>query len=307
MTDLLQIDKLNFSFEKGQAVLKDISLSMREGEILVLLGASGCGKTTLLNCIAGLETPASGSIKIRETNLFENGRSIKTEQRPVGVVFQGNALFPHLNVSENIRFGLNKKSKSEQERILSDMLELIDLQAEAQRMPHELSGGQQQRVAIARSLARDPELLLMDEPFSDLDEGLKARLRTDLLNLLRQANRAAIIVTHDSRDAMALADRVAVMKDGNILQIGTPEELYHTANSDEVKRHFGPHVDLEGKVLRPEELVLSKTAGQKGTVLSCRFMGGHYLLEIETENGNLQLDSPQTEAIGNTVFFQERT
>ncbi len=208
----------------------EVSLELKRGEILGLLGPSGCGKTTLLRMIAGFEKPTAGFITIGGRIVAGNGFWVEPEKRNTGMVFQDYALFPHLNVEENIAFGLKtKKSRLSRAAIrerVSEILQLVGLKGLERRYPHQLSGGQQQRVALARALAPQPELILLDEPLSNLDVQVRERLRHEIRLILKQSNTAAIFVTHDQEEAMAIADKIGVMEQGKLLQLGTPEEIY---------------------------------------------------------------------------------
>ncbi|MBN6078023.1 ABC transporter ATP-binding protein [Aggregatibacter actinomycetemcomitans] len=225
---LLQIDHLNKYF--GQThVLHDISLQLNSGEILFLLGPSGCGKTTLLRAIAGFEQPDNGEIRLKERLIFGANCNVPTQQRHLGYVVQEGVLFPHLNVYRNIAYGLGSgKGNSPKERARIEQVMLLTGIVElAERFPHQLSGGQQQRVALARAIAPNPELILLDEPFSALDEHLRQKIRHDMLQALRQSGTSAIFVTHDRDEALRYADKIAVIQDGRILQIADPRTLYH--------------------------------------------------------------------------------
>jgi iron(III) transport system ATP-binding protein len=212
MMNIVEISKLCFSFAKKQpAVINDFSFSIREGEIVGILGSSGSGKSTLLRLIAGLELPSSGSIKIAQQLVVSDKIFIQPEDREVGMVFQDYALFPHMNVMDNILFGLSKLSKRERQSRLKEMLELVHLEGFEKRYPHELSGGQQQRVALARALAPKPTVLLMDEPFSNLDADLKESIREELHSILKMANMTCVIVSHDHKDIEAICDRSIVL------------------------------------------------------------------------------------------------
>lgn len=224
---LLSIKNLNKSFQQ-QRVLQDISLDLHAGEILFLLGASGCGKTTLLRAIAGFEEPDQGEIWLKGQLVFGENQNIPTQQRHLGYVVQEGVLFPHLTVYRNIAYGLgNGKGKTEEEYSrIHHVMTLTGVQELAQRYPHQLSGGQQQRVALARALAPNPELILFDEPFSALDEHLRQQIRHDMLKALRKSGASAIFVTHDRDEALRYADRIAIIQQGKILQIDTPRTLY---------------------------------------------------------------------------------
>lgn len=214
----LSIEKLRAGYRADAPVLNDVSLEMAQGEALVVLGPSGCGKTTLLRCIAGLERPIAGSIRMEGAPLSDGDVFIAPEMRPIGFVFQGLALFPHLTVKGNVAFGLREVSRSERDERVKEELELVGIADLAGRYPHELSGGQQQRAAIARSLVRRPRLMLMDEPFSDLDPANRARLRTEVMRILREHHASVIMVTHDREDAFHVADRIAEMDRGRIVR-----------------------------------------------------------------------------------------
>ncbi|MNH95261.1 Fe(3+) ions import ATP-binding protein FbpC [compost metagenome] len=207
-----EMTHVSFHYGKGsESVLRDFSMQLDQGEVVGILGQSGCGKSTLLRLISGLEEPASGRIVINGTTMVDERVFVQPEVRGVGMVFQDYALFPHLTVSQNITFGLHRLSKAERTERLQAMLELVQLKGLEKRYPHELSGGQQQRVAFARALAPEPAILLMDEPFSNLDADLKGKIREELRQLLRAANITSILVTHDKEDAVAICDRIVHM------------------------------------------------------------------------------------------------
>jgi iron(III) transport system ATP-binding protein len=223
---LLHIDQLAFSHGARQ-VLNAVSLDVSAGETLVVIGPSGCGKTTLLRCIAGLERPSNGSIALDGEVISSSAANVPPEERSIGFVFQGLALFPHLTVKGNVAFGLNNVPRAERDARVADELTSVDLAGLGDRYPHQLSGGQQQRVAIARSLVRRPKLMLMDEPFSDLDPRTRAQVRTEVLRILRAHGTTAIIVTHDREDAFHVADRIAEMDQGRIVRIA-PADVFRT-------------------------------------------------------------------------------
>ena len=218
-------------------VLRDFNVQVRQGEILALLGPSGCGKTTALRAIAGFAQPESGAIRIAGEAMHEDGRSVPPEKRRVGMVFQEGALFPHLTVEQNIAYGLSR-SEDKPERV-GDVVRMTGLEGLEQRMPYELSGGQQQRVALARALAPRPELLLLDEPFSNLDPGLREQVRRDVVDILRAGGVTAVFVTHDQEEAMYVGDTIAVMNQGRIEQQGTPQEIFHHPRSKFVAEFIG--------------------------------------------------------------------
>lgn len=205
----VQIRNLTFNYKNSEeAVLKDFNLDIMQGEVISILGKSGSGKSTLLRLIAGLEKPNKGSIIIDKKIMADQNTFLFPEERGVGMVFQDYALFPHFNVEKNIMYGLHSFSKSEQSKRLKEVLELVNLTEFATRYPHELSGGQQQRVALARALAPKPSVLLLDEPFSNLDAGLKTKIRGELGKIIRQSGITSIFVTHDLEDSEAIADKV---------------------------------------------------------------------------------------------------
>lgn len=245
--NILSIQNLSKKYSQNQVLaVKDFSLAIKKGEIVAITGESGCGKTTLLRLIAGLEIPDEGTITIHNQIVADKTTWIKPEKRHVGMVFQDYALFPHLNIKENIAFGLNRtKNKAE---IIHDILALVGLQDYENRYPHELSGGQQQRVALARALAPQPALLLLDEPFSNLDEMLKEQVREDLLRIIRQTATTTLLVTHDVKDALAIADRIAVMQQGKLQQCSYPKDIYEYPVNTYVARFFGKMNVLGGTI-----------------------------------------------------------
>lgn len=218
MNALLRIKQLEVALD-GSPILHGINLDLEEGEVLIIVGSSGCGKTTLLRAIAGLERPTNGSIEIDGAVISDLKQFTPPQQRPIGMVFQGLALFPHLTVGQNVGFGLNKLPRSEREVRVKAEIKSVGLEGLERRYPHQLSGGQQQRVAIARSLVLRPRVLLMDEPFSDLDSSTRAEVRTEVLRILHEHGTAAIIVSHDKEDAYHLGDRIAVMDKGRMVRI----------------------------------------------------------------------------------------
>jgi iron(III) transport system ATP-binding protein len=223
----------------AETVIEDLSLSVREGEILTMLGPSGCGKTTTLRLIAGLDRPDSGVIRLNGEPVSGEGRFVAPEERGVGVVFQEFALFPHLTAAENVAFGLKDAPAEETDARVRELLELVGLEAQTDSYPDELSGGQQQRVALARSLAPEPEILLLDEPFSNLDVDLRVAMREEVRDIIKEAGVTAISVTHDQEEAMSISDRVAVVNDGRIEQVGDPEVVFQHPESRFVAGFLG--------------------------------------------------------------------
>ena len=224
------------SFGDVKAVV-DLNLRLAHGQILCLLGPSGCGKTTTLRLIAGFDTPDTGSIHIGDRMVSGPGANENPEKRRVGMVFQEGALFPHLTVEQNVAFGL-KKGK-ERRLTVAEALQMVSLEGYEKRYPHQLSGGQQQRVALARALAPSPDLLMMDEPFSSLDAGLRGQLRKEVRAILKERGATVVCVTHDQEEALQLADRVAVMNQGRIEQIGSPEQVFNNPDTRFAAEFFG--------------------------------------------------------------------
>ena len=228
-TAVLQLDSVTRQFDRAMTpAVCSVTLTLYDGEILGLLGPSGCGKTTLLRLIAGFEQPQAGSIYLAH-RLVAGGEWVPPEQRGIGMVFQDYALFPHLNVGKNVAFGLRQRktmqSSAIQQRV-HDVLDLVGLASMEHRFPHQLSGGQQQRVALARALAPYPKMVLLDEPLSNLDAKVRLQLRQELRDIIKAAGASGIFVTHDQEEALSICDRVAVMREGHIEQIGSPENLY---------------------------------------------------------------------------------
>lgn len=242
MDDLIQCNKITKSYS-GQPILYDVSFSLKKGEHLTIVGPSGCGKSTLLRCLAGLESIDNGDIKL-------NGKSItstRSEKRSIVLMFQDSLLFPHLSVIKNITYGLKRKKIPRKDRINEglQMLEKVKLTRWKDAYPHELSGGQKQRVSLARALVLKPDLLLLDEPFSSLDASLRESLRGEVKEILRDENITSLFITHDRDEAIELADRLAVMNDGRLIQQGTPYDVVTYPSSLESARIIGEGLSLE--------------------------------------------------------------
>ncbi|OIN92445.1 MAG: ABC transporter ATP-binding protein [Comamonadaceae bacterium CG1_02_60_18] len=235
-------------------VIDGLSLALHQGEIGCLLGASGCGKTTALRCIAGFEAIDGGEICIAGQSVSATGRFVPAQERQVGMVFQDYALFTHLSVADNVAFGLRHLSREARRARVRQLLELVGLADEADRQVHQISGGQQQRVALARALAPKPKLLLMDEPFSNLDVALRERLSGEVRDILKLEGSTALIVTHDQHEAFALADRVGVLHAGRIMQWDTPYNLYHQPVNRFVADFIGQGAFLPAEVLSGHQL-----------------------------------------------------
>jgi iron(III) transport system ATP-binding protein len=246
---LLRLDRVTKRFQPDEPPAVDaLSLAAEPGEILALLGPSGCGKTTTLRLIAGFDTPDEGTVSIRGQPMAGEGRAVPPEARGVGIVFQDYALFPHLTVAGNVGFGLARLERPARGRRVAEVLDLVGLSALAGRYPHELSGGQQQRVALARALAPAPALLLLDEPFSNLDADLRAQMREEIARILRTTGTTAVFVTHDQQEAFTLADRVGVLHGGRLEQVDTPYEIYHHPATRFVAEFVGAADFLRGFV-----------------------------------------------------------
>lgn len=236
----VEIKKLNFKYKNSKKeTIKDFNMEIEKGEIVSILGESGSGKSTLLRLISGLEAPSSGMIKIDDKLIVDDNKFVLPEKRGLGMVFQDYALFPHMTVAENIKFGLKNLKKKEKNNRLEEVLNLVNLQNYKDRYPYELSGGQQQRVALARALAPKPSLLLLDEPFSNLDANLQSKIREDLKKIIKNTGVTSIFVTHDKEDSLSIADKVVILKEGRIVQIGHPKDVLAKPISDYVSEILG--------------------------------------------------------------------
>jgi iron(III) transport system ATP-binding protein len=300
-------------------VIEELSLSVHEGELLTLLGPSGCGKTTTLRLIAGLERPTGGTVHIEGEPVAGSGGAFQPpEERDVGVVFQEFALFPHLTARENVAFGLVDRPEAERERRVDDLLELVGLTEHGAKRPEELSGGQQQRVALARSLAPEPRLLLLDEPFSNLDVDLRVEMREEVRRILKEAGVTAISVTHDQEEAMSISDRVAVMYDGQLEQVDAPERVFQHPRSRFVASFLGHASFVAGSVegdvvrtglgsvplervhgltaeydgseidvlVRPDDVAARRAPDGNGEVVNRRYLGPTVLYRVELDTGD---------------------
>ena len=230
MSDLLILDRISLAYDTPEGhvpVVNDLSLRLRNGHIGCLLGSSGCGKTTVLRSIAGFEPLREGRILLGDEVISLPGQSTEPQDRQVGMMFQDYALFPHLNVEGNIGFGLRRSDKARRRERVSELLALVGLEEARHRYPHELSGGQQQRVALARALAPEPRLLLLDEPFSNLDVDTRERLAFEVRDILKKTGHTALLVTHNQAEAFAIADRIGIMNNGAVLQWDTPYALHN--------------------------------------------------------------------------------
>jgi iron(III) transport system ATP-binding protein len=244
---VLQLGGVTRSFGSEVAV-DSLSLVVREGEILTLLGPSGCGKTTTLRLLAGLTRPDAGTITVAGETVAGEGRFVPPEERDIGLVFQEFALFPHLTVAENIAFGIDDWSKTDREKRVDELLEMISLSGYGDHSPEDLSGGQRQRVALARSLAPEPDVILLDEPFSNLDVALRKEMREEVRAILKATGVTAVSVTHDQEEALSISDRVAVIHDGHVEQVGRPEAVFEHPKSRFVAEFLGQAGFLSGEL-----------------------------------------------------------
>ncbi|WP_123534117.1 ABC transporter ATP-binding protein [Halosimplex salinum] len=244
---VLELDGVSRSFGAETAV-DDLSLSVYEGELLTLLGPSGCGKTTTLRLLAGLDRPDEGSIRVEEEAVAGPDSFVAPDDRDVGLVFQSFALFPHLTVGENVAFGIDDWSADERDERVAELLELIGLPEYRDHSPDDLSGGQRQRVALARSLAPEPDVLLLDEPFSNLDVSLRTEMREEVRNIIKETGVTAVSVTHDQEEALSISDRVAVIHEGSVEQVGRPEVVFEQPESRFVAEFLGQAGFVSGQL-----------------------------------------------------------
>ncbi len=253
MDKLLELCEIECRY-RGDTVVQNLSMHINKGSLVGLLGPSGCGKTTILRAIAGFEPVYKGTIILRDDVVSRPGYTRAPDKRKMGMVFQDYALFPHLNVSDNVCFGLRNLDSKEKKLTTGKLLEMVGMENMGNRYPHELSGGQQQRVALARALAPQPEIILMDEPFSNLDIDLRERLSAEVRNILKEQGVTGIIVTHDQNEAFAIGDMVGVMNEGKILQWDTPYNLYHEPADRFVADFIGQGNFLKGTLLTPDSI-----------------------------------------------------
>lgn len=268
-------------------VLKDISLSVKSGKVLSILGESGCGKSTFLRLIAGLESCEKGEIQIDKKVVLNDSKSLPSHKRKIAMVFQDYALMPHLNARDNILFSVPNLSKFEQEKRLDFFAKLLKIENLLKRYIYELSGGEQQRIAVARALIVQPKLILFDEPFSNLDSKLKESLRDELRVLIRNLNISAIFVTHDKQEAMALSDKIAIIKNAQIAQVGSPKELYEAPKSKFVASFMGDinffSQNGENFGIRPENCIwsLQEYSSLKGEIVDIIYAGAYQILKVK--------------------------
>lgn len=287
----LRIENLRKIFEENRGIEK-IDFSIEKGELISLLGPSGCGKTTLLNIIGGFLKPDNGKIYLEDRDITD----ISPEKRDISTVFQSYALFPHMNVIENIKYGLKYKklTKKEQNELALEYLKIVGLEGYEKKSIQELSGGQQQRVALARALVLYPKVLLLDEPFSNLDAKLKISMREELKELQKNLKISMIFVTHDQEEALSISDKVVVMNNGRIEQIGTPEEIYYSPINEYVANFIGKSnfilKDGAKKMIRPENIKIEKNQKGNWEVINKEFMGAYTMLKIRNGREDLYVN-----------------
>lgn len=310
----LKLENIELSFD-GFCVLNQLNLTIDTGEFVCLLGPSGCGKTSTLRVCAGLESPVSGRVIIDDTVMTDGPEVVAPELRKIGFLFQDFALFPHLNIFDNVAFGLKGYPKAATKDRVEEVLKQVRMNKFANALPHTLSGGQQQRVALARALAPKPGIMLLDEPFSGLDSGLRAQIRDETLHILKDNNVAAVMVTHDPEEAMFMADRIVLMKNGTIVQDGTPTELYQNPTDHFAASFFGEVNVIKGIVknneaqtvlgnvastgfedgtqvdvlIRPENVKIQRVLNnigstEKAHIEAARYLGRDSLLHITVED-----------------------
>lgn len=311
----LEVHHLSKRFDSASsAAVSDVSFVLERGEIIALLGPSGCGKTTTLRLIAGFERPDEGKVILNDHIMADRTTFVPPERRGISMVFQDHALFPHLTAKQNVLFGLNKQSKaSAQEKAIS-MLRLVGLEHLSERYPQELSGGERQRIALARALAPNPVLLLLDEPFSSLDADMRVEVREQVRGILKAARATAVFVTHDQEEALYMGDRIAVFKKGRIEQIDTPQQVFHSPNSRFVADFIGSTDFIAGRVtqqgietelgllpqfpklsigtdveiaVRFDDIKFEYQPGSRSLVLEQQFRGAYNIYRLRLPSGNL--------------------
>ncbi|HUP97216.1 MAG TPA: ABC transporter ATP-binding protein [Usitatibacter sp.] len=334
MANALEIDAVDTAYPGHGAVCRGLSLKLEEGQIGCLLGPSGCGKTTVLRCIAGLEPVDAGEIRLHGQTVSRRGRTAPPEARRVGFVFQDYALFPHLDVAANVGFGLHALDAAPRAARVNELLATVGMANAGGKYPHELSGGQMQRVALARALAPRPQLLLLDEPFSNLDVELRERLSIEVRTILKSLGTTALLVTHDQREAFAMADFVGVMNEGAIEQWDPPYTLYHRPRTRFVADFIGEGVLIEAEargadalhtvlgalphcpgcgiesgqhvslLLRPDDVLHDDDSPLKAEVVKKAFRGAEFLYTLRLADGHEVLSlvpSHHNHAIGERI------
>jgi len=334
--DALNLDAVVLGYG-GKSVVSELSFALAPGEIGCLLGGSGCGKTTVLRAIAGFEPLQGGRIALNGHWVADANWQLAPERRQIGMVFQDYALFPHMTVANNVGFGLREWNSVDKGRRIDEMLELVGLSDAGKRYPHQLSGGQQQRVALARALAPGPTVLLMDEPFSNLDVELRERLSIDVHNILKETGTTGLLVTHNQQEAFAMADRVGVMVDGQLQQWASPYALYHEPATRHIATFVGDGVFLPARVsgqncvsfelgelcriqpldvaldsdvdvlIRPDDIQHDDCSSVRAKVLERVFRGAAFLYTLELPSGDRVLSlvpSHHNHAVGEMIGIQ---
>ena len=302
---VLELDGVSKRYGPETAV-DELLLSVYEGELLTLLGPSGCGKTTTLRMMAGLERPDGGAIRLVGDVVADESEFVEPERRDVGLVFQEFALFPHLTVAENVAFGLTDATDEERGDRVTELLDLVDLAGHRDDRPDELSGGQQQRVALARSLAPEPDILLLDEPFSNLDVRLRVEMREEVRSILKEAGVTAVSVTHDQEEALSISDRVAVMNDGRVEQVGKPEEVFEHPESRFVASFLGQAGFLSARYDRNAiETPIGTFAPQRLNGLSEEYAGTH--LDVLVRPDDLQAAVVEADEADGRIIHRQYT
>ena len=297
---LLEVDRIRCGYE-GDAVVEDLSFRVEPGQLAALLGPSGCGKTTTLRAVMGFEPLRGGEIRMDGTAVSTATATLAPERRRTGMVFQDRALFPHLTAAGNIEFGIRRRPAAERARAVAQLLETVGLPDCGARYPHELSGGQQERVALARALAPEPKLLLLDEPFAGLDDDLRERLNLEVRELLRDCGATMVMVTHNLHEAFAMSDRVGVMADGRLLQWDAPFHLYHRPVSRQVAMSVGRGAFLRG-VLRARDTLDTELGALRGPRTHSHPPGTRMDLLLRPDDVVIDADGPAQAAVAAKAF-----
>ena len=314
-TGTLYVDNIYASAEHKRFFVRDVSFKLEAGTFACLLGASGCGKTSLLRCIAGLQKIQSGTIRIDDRVLNEGSKHVPAEQRDISMVFQDYALFPHFTVEKNIGFGIRSLPSGKRKKRVAEMLNLIGMESFAKRYPYELSGGQQQRVALARAIAVDPKLLLLDEPFSSLDASLRPEIAEEVKELVSKAGATTLMVTHDQNEALTMADMLGVMDKGELLQWDSAYNVYHRPVSRTIASFVGLGDFVKGRIItgnriesalgtfpadthfkvgemvdvliHPDDIIHDDDSAMQAVITKKQFRGSDFLYQLRLDNGEL--------------------